>query len=330
MDILNLNRLVFGEILGTPAISRISGFTFTPHKNCKNLAFIALNATQNDIKTAVLNGAYAVIFDKNLDLTGDDEIAYIKVNDINLAISRLITYFIALKSIKFVKISELQKDLFKILSFPKKLTFAPDNEAELLLNVYEIENETIFLCNDEIILKNFGGKFEQILQNFEYELLFKGSIFFTSFIFDEIYYPNLSISRFFLPELCGIISFLNKHKIVFKIKDTKSLAHFEPIFVDKFLQIHPFGETYHAFLVEKDKDVFVKAAWFLRSEFSSNIVICAPWNEDFGELKIDFRFSNLSALQNIGEFHYALIYGDKDEILQNLTTFKQTVSSLKF
>lgn len=315
VNILNLSRLINGEILTNPSVSVVENFATQLSQVSPKSAFIAFD--KSEIDDAINRGAYAVIFEGEI-VPKNGEIAYIKVADLAACISRIGRYFANLKELKFIEISTISRKILENFSLPKSLILGDKTLQEFFLQIIKSQNGGLILSEDKNLILKFSSQSEKITPNSDFRLLFKGSIFYSSFIFDEHYYPNLYFPRIFLPDLCGILEFLKKNRIEYKFSDLRNLGHFEPIFVDKFFKILPFGASEQVFIFENDREIFKKSAEFLRNEFSQNIVIAVPWNENFDNLQIDFRFSNLSNLRNLSNFHYVLIFGIKDEIYKIL------------
>ena len=314
-------------MLNNALISGIESFCVTPEDATQKSAFISINSDQKKINQAIENGAFAIIFAKDCEIV-NDEIAFIKVDDLEFAIKRLISFFA--NSHKFVLLSEIQNDIAKFFSLPKNVIYASNYLDSFLLQVTNAKQNSIFLCekNEHEVL-NLPNTVE-ISPNSNFEILFKNSIFFSNFIFDEIYYSNLNFPYFLLDELCGIVDFLKSNEIKFKIQDLRNLNHFCPIFADSFQKPVPFGSSYHAFIAESDKELFIRAAKFLKSEFDKDIVICGSWSKDYGDLVIDYRFNKVQNIENVTRFRYALIHCNQDELFEVLNSEKQELTLFDF
>ena len=321
INIINLARLSGGELINQPSVSVVEGFAYKSSDIKPKFAFIDINGDESEIQKAIELGAYAVIFSGDCAIQ-NSEIAFIKVANLNQALSRLIVFFANAKNHKFVGANLIQHQILKRFILPKTTIFAPQNLHEFLVVLTGFEDEKIFFCQDSEILEKFGSKLMQIVPNSDYKMLFLGSIFFSNFIFDEVYYQNLPLPRLFIDEFCGIVKFLKEQNLSYKIGDLRNLEHFEPIFVDRFLKICKFGESYRAFICESDETLFVKSAQFLTKEFSQNIVISLPWSKDIKGIEADFRYNRLENLKNIKDFHYALVNCSKNSLLHMLNLHK--------
>ena len=134
VNLLNLTRIVNGTMLNNPAISAVESFAIEPAKVAKKGAFIALGANERDVRTAIDNGAYAIIFDNNFKPL-NDEIAFIKVENLCSALVRLIKFLGETWRHGFVLINEVQSEILRYTSVPKNLMFAPRSKGELFISL---------------------------------------------------------------------------------------------------------------------------------------------------------------------------------------------------
>ena len=68
--------ILYGELVNTPFISAFSGVTYNVKKVVSGTLFFALNP--DDIKRAIANGAYGIVFEGDMVCSDDTEIAWIK------------------------------------------------------------------------------------------------------------------------------------------------------------------------------------------------------------------------------------------------------------
>lgn len=321
MRIDNLTRLMHAKLLNNPSILSVENFTFNLKDVSLGSAFLAVNASDDDVRIAVKKGAYAIIFDNNFEVE-NEEIAYIKVENLNSAMFKLMRFTVALNSVKFIKVSSLMLKILKNIKFNKNINLATYVVEKLFINVINAKNGEIFFSDDEELIKKITLNFETIHLNFEDESKNNGSIFFSKFEYkDQIY--NLNLPQIFIPEILTVLDFMDKENIEIKFRDLRNLGHFEPIFVDKFYNIKGFGESYRAFIVENDEELFIREAKFLNNKFKNGIITMSPKNSN---LKTDIKFDSLEEIKVVYDFHYALVLGDKSEILNILTQTKKEIS----
>ena len=97
MQISSILDIVDGSLLNSPSISFIYSIKTNSHKVKEGDLFIAKNT--NEIELAIKNGAFAIIIDTNVPII-DNEIAWIKVKNIDLSIIKLIRFKLAMFNLK--------------------------------------------------------------------------------------------------------------------------------------------------------------------------------------------------------------------------------------
>ncbi|PSM51808.1 hypothetical protein CBLAS_1239 [Campylobacter blaseri] len=313
MTIQNLIRVINAKLINEPFISAVEGFTFNLKDVKPKSAFIAINASEEDVKKAIELGAYAIIFDSNFKAS-NKEIAFIKVENINNALFKLMKFISALKSIRFVYVTNLQINILKHSIFNKNIMFASSNNEELFNNVVNAKNNTMFFSQNIEIITKITQAYEKINPNCKVNLNLEGSIFYSNFYYKDEHY-RLNFPQIFLPEIYGILEFMDKNSIDIKFKDLRNLEHFEPIFVDRFYNVKNYGESYRAFIIENDEYLFLKEGEFLKSKFKEGIITFAP---KYKNIKSDITYDKLDELKIDFNFRYALVFGNKQEILDML------------
>ena len=149
MNIQNLAGILGAKLLSEPIVSEICGFCFDERKIRAGECFFAPNL--KSAKIAVNNGAYAIVGDIE---PFDSEVAFLRCNDVDTAILRLLRYEISQKNIKIIFANKIQIALLNCLSgdfslLPKSLV-----HAYFALKKSK-QGEMIFALNDER-LKNLS------------------------------------------------------------------------------------------------------------------------------------------------------------------------------
>ncbi|MCD6191243.1 MAG: hypothetical protein J7K14_06900, partial [Sulfurimonas sp.] len=89
MRLENVLALTHGKVVNEPFVKTFENIVFDAARVKRGDLFIAFD--EQSIESAVLNGAYGVLFDKPTQIS-DREIAWIKVEDINDALKRLLRF----------------------------------------------------------------------------------------------------------------------------------------------------------------------------------------------------------------------------------------------
>ncbi|MBE3605724.1 ferrochelatase [Campylobacter sp. RM13119] len=318
MTIENLVRLINGQTLNKPSVSSVLGFAFEAKNVKRGFAFMAVDADQKEIELAVKHGAYAVISDEEIT-PSDTEIAYIKVDNFQTALIRLMRFEATHKNLKFCSVNAVQMAILEHSSLGKNAAIIPKNLTELFYKIMSSKNGDIFFGDEIRILQRITPLYDTVWTDIKAQALNPSSIFFTTMICDDVYYQNLNIPRVFIGALCGLLHYLKQNNISFKLNDTRSLGHFEPIFIDKNFHQAPFGSSFRAIIIENDEELFAIEALYLKKNFDpSEVVICLP-KDSLLQVDNAVRFENLYEIKELKNFRYMLVLSQKSEILNLLS-----------
>lgn len=324
MRVENLAELSRGEIVSNPSVSAFNGFSYDCQKVKSGDLFIAFDRSAKSIEQAIQNGAYGILFDDEFEVT-DREIAWIKVQNINMAIMRLMRFQSSYKKLNFVAVSVLQESILKSMSLPKNTLILPEKLIDAFIVIMNIEIKSYVFCADELALQKISPVHDSIFTERKTTIQKNGSIFSSSFIHENEYYQKVAISPLFIPALSGILSFLKKKSLSFSLDNFQPIENFEPIFVDSDIKPQPFGTTRRALIVEFDVELFkYEAKSLLKILPQNNLLICKPINS-VSTMDANFLYKNEKDLKELRSynFKYALILGDKQKLLEELTKDEQ-------
>ena len=303
MTIENLTHIINGQILNNPSISSVTSFAFEA-KNIKR--GYALIATQSDqIAPAIKQGAYAIISEEDI-APSDDEIAFIKVASLQTAI-----------------INPFIKALLEKSHLEKNAHVIPENLTELFYKIFHANLFDTFFSDDTRILQRLSLLYETAWTDTNISVLNPSSIFFTTLIYDDKYYQNLSIPRVFAGMFCGLLGYLKKNNLGFKVTESRISSHFDPVFIDKDFKPVGFGSSFRAVIAEEDEELFLTESIFLRRNFSEReLKFCLPKDST---LKVEnaIFYENLDEIKKLQNFVYALVLCKKEELLDSLSQSKE-------
>ncbi len=319
MRVENLAELSRGELQTNPSISVFEGFCSDPQKVKKGDLYISLDSSAEDVELAIQNGAYGIFYEEYLKIT-DDEIAWIRVKNLDIALSRLMRYQSNYKKLKFIAVSILQENILKSMSL-KNCFVLPQKLIDAFTYLMNAKEDSYVFCADELAIQRIAPVHENIFTERKIAIQKNGSIFSSSFIHQNEYYQKIPISPLFIPALSGVLTFLKSKKIEFSLDNFEPISNFEPIFVDSNIRPKPFGTTRRALIVESDVELFgYEARKLLKILPPNNLLICRPINSS-STMDANFLYKELSDLKQLKSynFRYALILGDKQELLSILS-----------
>lgn len=225
MQISALTGLLEGKLLNSPFISFITQIHTQVSKINEGDAFFASN--NEDIKKAIDAGAFAIILEFDTQII-DKEIAWIKVDNLNSSITKILRYKLLQKNLTFTYTSNILYDMLKLLKtkeFNKKSLFLSNNlqkNFEILINennktVYSKDIKFINLISTNIINKK---KISNSVDN-----LIVHSLFEISFSYKNIFYDKIRLSKLYLNEFIEAIDILDdveniKKNIIFCFYET--------------------------------------------------------------------------------------------------------------
>lgn len=326
MRLENLIRLIQGTLLTKPAISAISGIAFDPTKVKAGDLFICLDRLQSSLEIAAKAGAHAVVFDNHVDIT-DSEIAWIEVDNLEMALIRLTRFYIANYNINSYVLTNLEFSLTKSMSHPKTFLLVEYTLVDLLRNLWDGNLPLAIASNNPLLMERIAPEATTLTKPQEKpRILSSSTLFQSSFVFDGFFYQHIFLPPFWIETFCSLAQLFKKYD--WQYSSFKPLMHFVPFFVDKHLFVHPFGTTRRAFIIESDPTLFEEEVKQLKSLYKkSDICICTPKNESL-HVKSDFVYENEGDLLDLNpkEFRYACILGDMmkiERVLQAQEKFKQ-------
>jgi len=227
MRIDTILNIIDGELINAGFISEIIGFADNLNEIKREYLFISDN--DNEIKEAIKKGAYAILSTEYHEII-DDEIAWIRVDDIEEALFRLLKYKLLNKTLYVCnKITlEIVKNITKSdIAIIDKIEanflneyeyYATSNEdlANIAMNIITLtRKEKIKLIDSTIFISKFEYK------NGEYNVIF----------------PSL-----YLDELSLALAFFEDNSLKYNLKSLK-IDRFTPQFVNIKNEKVKFGKT---------------------------------------------------------------------------------------
>jgi len=270
-DIVNITD---AELVNSGYITEILAFSDTLKKVKREYLFISNDI--EEIKEAITKGAYAILFSKNLEII-DDEIAWIRVEDIDEALLKLLKYKLLNKTLYTTDDITLQ--IIKSINRDKRVAILDTIKAEFLNDDY------IYITSIDKI-KNISVNKIELEDQIELTLL-NTTIFLTEFIFNGKKYSLIFPSLYFKNLKKGI-SFFEKLQLAYHLKDIK-LNRFIPEFVNSRFEKVGFGRTQKVLILGLKKDnylmdeisyIFEKVK-YAKVKFYDKFNIDKIYNDDF-------------------------------------------------
>lgn len=324
MRLENVLALTYGKIVNNPFVTIFEDIVLDAKSVKRGDLFIAF--CEDEIETAILNGAYGIVFDKPTQIT-DSEIAWIKVESLEQAIKKLIRFKIVESKIVAFHCNEVTLQIAKQINTGSSFTVIDKDLKQSFKILWNLSSQSNILFSNELTSSDIFADIKELpTYNKEKVKIVEQTLFETSFIYDEIFYERQQLSPIFLDSLLNVLTLLTNLKIGFRLKKINIQNHFEAIFINKKLQIKEFGSTQRVIIFEKDIRLFQKEIEFLKENASWGKTIYLVPKLFKSISKNYFLYENdkdiFTILKN-EEYNFALVFDKDKSILNNIKTTNQ-------
>jgi ferrochelatase len=296
VQISSIIDIIDGRLLNHPSISFIYSIKTNPRKVKEGDLFIVEH--EEDIHTAIKNGAFALITQKNINIT-DDEIAWIYVDSVNETIKKLIRYLLSNKRLTAFYCNDISYELFKILKKPtvhSNIKIVPKELSKFFKFLDDLEENDTLICSDQRVLDDiYPVNFDFNTKKYEIHNLIEHSIFETTFSFKERYFSKLKLSSLYITEFLDVYSFLGFNCDLNKLK---KFNYLKPIFVDKLINHTDYGKTDKFLIAQNNKELISKEINYLKTKYKYARIIYLTTEE----IDDDSEYIHLSSLDELKSF----------------------------
>lgn len=264
MQISSLNDIIQGEFLNSPAITSVYNIKSRAKKVTEGDLFFAL--CPEDIPTALKNGAFAIVVENDHEVL-DNEVAWIKVDDLNKAIVRYIRYVLSQFELQAYYCNHITYEMLKLFktSHHNHIKFISNNVSHNIKLLNTLENQDTIFCMDQTLLDAIYPKNENFNDtNFVINNLIEHSLFETSFSYLNDFFSKLRISSLYLNEFLKVYYFFNKSVDLNRLK---RFELFKPIFIDKYFNMTEYGRSDKFILVQEDESQLYKEMYYIKEKY---------------------------------------------------------------
>ncbi len=331
MRLENTIALTYGKLVNEPFVNSFDDVVFEAHKVKRGDLFIAFD--ESAIEEAIVNGAYGVIFDKPTQIS-DSEIAWIKVQDVEESLKRLLRFKLIEKEIVAYECNEIILKLaLQVITEQNFITINGDIRSIFKLLWNADANSTVLFCpalSDKNIFTNIKPFIKTTSQTIT---IMEQTLFETSFIYENTFYERQLISPFFIPYLEELLHLYKSLKINFRLRKFTPIDHFEAVFTNKNFEIKEFGTSDKVLIFESNTTLITSEIKFLQKQANwAKTIYILPDRCDYEESEDIFKYKKESEIIKIlkgTKFHFALIVGVDKSIL-NKPLSNQTQLTLNF
>ena len=299
MKISSIVDIVDGELLNSPSISFINNISSDANKVKTSDMFIAKNI--EDLKIALQNGAYAVIFEKDFEVI-DNEIAFIKVKNLELALLKIVRYKLSTLKIKSYFCTDETFDMLKLYqnNHTKPIFLISKNIEKTFKFIDDIKDGDILISKNKKLLESIypdSKEFEKKLDENSIKNLIKHSLFELSFSYKDIYFSKLRLSKIYLNSFLNIYDFFKGNIDISKLK---LYSNFKAIFIDKDFQPIESGKSDSFIICQTNKNLIPIEITYLKNEFRyAKTIFVSKYEISFLDEKEQIIINNIEDLKNI-------------------------------
>lgn len=299
MKISSIVDIVDGELLNSPSISFINNISSDAKKVKTSDMFIAKNI--EDLKIALQNGAYAVIFEKDFEVI-DNEIAFIKVKNLELALLKIVRYKLSTLKIKSYFCTDETFDMLKLYqnNHTKPIFLISKNIEKAFKFIDDIKDGDILISKNKKLLESIypdSKEFEKKLDENSIKNLIKHSLFELSFSYKDIYFSKLRLSKIYLNSFLNIYDFFKGNIDISKLK---LYSNFKAIFIDKDFQPIESGKSDSFIICQTNKNLIPIEIAYLKNEFKyAKTIFVSKYKISFLDEKEQIIINNIEDLKNI-------------------------------
>ncbi|NHA95138.1 ferrochelatase [Helicobacter pylori] len=322
-------ELSLGELQNTPSISYFNSIVLSLNKVQKGSLFVAKDHTL--IPKALELGAYGILYAGEYPLS-DRDVAWIRLKDIEHSLNHLFKFCLLNECVVGALLSPIELEIASKIMVSNFVWCLKESLEDLFI----IEGCKIAFF-DKLEWLHLFYKQERLKEDLkESRLIVLNQSFFCSALVYEKQEYELKMPCIFLEPLKRVIQLCEKLQIEFDLnllgKKEYPLDHCKPFFVNKNLEIAPYGATARVVVAETSKELFEmmlqKALETL--SWGKIVVFCRKNSAAFFKKTNPYFYTtqnNLKEqLKNLA-FNFAFIYGISSHHLESLLKppfFKKT------
>ncbi len=315
-DILNLTE---GVLSNEPKVQAISAATVYPSKVEHGDLFFSSN--QEEIDKAIENGAYAIVYDDENIIQNDNEIAWIKVSNIQLAAFKLIRYIVIKKKANFFLLSEHELTFLKIIMTHKSNISFISNDWKKAFEQILNADDSLFVCTDKDLLqliKPDAKKLEREVDGYAVS----DTLFRTTFKVGNFVYQEKELIPFHLEYLLRVVNFCEINDLPYSVDKIKYTKHFMPVFIDmKLKSTRPSNSDRVTIFTDNLSDITKAREYVKRSNMWVKSIVLTPPKTKVPGIDHPHWFQNEDEVREILKnihFNYAFIYNADKSILNTI------------
>jgi len=222
MKIEDLLNLTAGEMITEPTIRAINSVTVYPSKVDQGDLFISND--EEEIATAISNGANAIVFaDSSVKIT-DKEVAWIQVKEIEKAAFKIIRYVLISREASFYLFTEHELSFMKMIVTKKSnVDVLPNDWRKMFEKI--LNSDSMFIGTDDVLMKTIKPDVSLLNKEASCEII-TDTLFKTTFKINNYIYQEKDIVPFHVDILQRVVEFCDLHHLPYDLDRVKYTKHF--------------------------------------------------------------------------------------------------------
>lgn len=320
MRINEIVEIIHGNLLNNPPLSAFENITTNLAKVQRGSLFVA--TTPESAKEAISLGAYGIVFEDGDMPMIDNEVAWIRVDLLQDAITRFIRHKLLLQQIQIIFFEKIEFAIAQGIVDDERVVLVSGGYADVLEEVQKENLGKIITSNPKLLelsLEHIQGSF---VEHKPFKLI-SYTLFDSKIYFDSQRYI-LPLPSIFLEQLASVIALCQAEGINISLAYFQGIPYFKPYFIDAKGHICKYGQSGRVLLVEKDLENFKKYSAYILSNAKwakTSLFVPQKYYEIFSSISACFQYNTQEELLELlkkENFHFAMILGiQEDFIIEN-------------
>jgi len=309
MKIEDLLNLTSGELITQPTVTGVNSVSVYPSKIDDGDLFISNDP--EEIASALRHGAYAIIFSDSTITVSDEEVAWIKVDDIQKAAFKLIRYVLISREASFYLLNAHELSFLKMVVTQKSnMEILPSDWRKMFEKILN-SSLKMFIGTNEELMRMIKPDVSLLNKEASCEII-SDTLFRTTFKINGFIYQEKEITPFHVDYLKRVVEFCDEHHFPYDLDRVKYTKHFVPVFIDGFLNVmKPSKSDKVAIFTDNLKDIY-KAREYVRynGTWVKTIVLTPPKTKVEGVDRPNW-YESVDEARDIlknAYFNYAFVY----------------------
>jgi len=320
MQIEKLVELTAGVLNESSEIESIYSATVHVAKVGEGSLFIS--DSQEEIDEALKKGATTILYADDSIMIGDENLAWVKVEDIELAAFKITQDVVNDEEALFYYFNEHELAFLKMLQKRKSdIEFLPSDWKKVFETVLNSKKK-FFISTDLEMMKKLRPKAKKLVKEVDGYVI-SDTLFRSTFKVEKYVYQYKELVPFHIDHVLKVIHFCQTHGFEYTIENIRYINKFTPIFIEGEPSLNEETKNDRTVIVCDNKEDIVEArmyvsapsAWIVKS-----IVLTPPKTKVESVKRPSYYNTYEEAIDIImsANFNYAFVYSTDKSIKDSI------------